>query len=178
MTGGRQIARRLIRWPSAPAACQRRCCMGGLQRLQPPIEVARLDRPNICVDNHPDLGSLGRRDDAFDNRRVIAAIAAVISAGSMIGGKSSCTGRARRGAMIRSKQSRIAVGSPSRANSIALRVSASTPPSSNVSAVREAWFRHPRGLPAGLPDCPLTNGPPGCARPEFAGRIQVSANFL
>jgi len=65
-------------------------------------------------------------------------------------------GRPRRGAMIRSKQSRIAAASPSRASAMAFRVSASTSPSSNASAMRVASFRQPGGLPAGLPDWPFT----------------------
>ena len=100
---------------------------------------------------------------------VTAAIAVAMSAASAIGGKSRCTGRVRRGAMIRSKQSRIAVGSPSRANSMTF----GSPPRPR----RRAKFRRcgqrgsgtPRlaGRVAGLSLDELALR--GCGRPEFAG---------
>jgi hypothetical protein len=66
----------------------------------------------VGLDHHPYLGPLGRRDGAFGNLRVIAAIADAMSAASAIGSRSRSTGRRRRGAMIRSTQSRIATASP------------------------------------------------------------------
>src|SRR6516162_8900979 len=42
--------------------------MGGFQRFQPSVEIARLECPKVCLDNHPYLGPFGRRDRAFGNR--------------------------------------------------------------------------------------------------------------
>src|SRR6516225_1634246 len=61
---------------------------------------------------------------------------------------------------MRSRQSRIAVGSPSRVSATAFRVSASASPSSSNSAARDAWFRHPGGLPAGIAGLALLERPP------------------
>ena len=100
-----------------------------------------------------------------------------MSAASTIGGRSRCTGRARRGAMIRSKQSRIAVGSPSRASAPAFRVSASTSSSRSASAMRVALFRQPAARPAGLPDWPLTKWPSGVRSTCFCRRLSGIGEF-
>ncbi len=76
--------------------------------------------------------------------------------------------RSRRGATVRSRQSRNAAGSPARASSTALLVNAAALPSSNNSAARVARLVEPRGRPPGLPDCPLANGRPRALPAVFA----------
>jgi hypothetical protein len=56
---------------------------------------------------------------------------------------------------VRSRQSRNAVGSPARASSTALRLSAVASPSSNRCAARVDKLIEPRGRPPGFPDCPF-----------------------
>jgi hypothetical protein len=87
-------------------------------------------------------------------------IAPRMSAALLIGGRESSTGRSRRGATVRSRQSRNAVGSPARASSTALRLSAVASPSSNSCAARVDRLIEPRGRPPGFPDCPFANGRP------------------
>jgi hypothetical protein len=71
---------------------------------------------------------------------------------------------------MRSRQSRIAVGSPARASSIALRVNASDSPARNAAAASVALLRDPVCRPAGLPDRPFSYGRPR-ARPGSFGEI-------
>jgi hypothetical protein len=55
---------------------------------------------------------------------------------------------------MRSRHSRIAVGSPARASLTALRVNASDSPARNAAAASVALLREPVQRPAGLPDRP------------------------
>jgi hypothetical protein len=76
-----------------------------------------------------------------------------------IGGNANFTVRSRQGRRMRSRQSRIAVGSPARASSTALRVNASDSPASNAAAASVALLREPLCRP-GLPDRPFSNARP------------------
>jgi hypothetical protein len=60
-----------------------------------------------------------------------------------IGGKANFTVRSRQGRKMRSRQSRIAVGSLKRASSTPLRVNASDSPASNAAAASVALLREP-----------------------------------
>src|SRR6516165_2598441 len=91
---------------------------------------------------------------------VTACTAAEISATFSIGGKVKLTVRSRHRGRIRSVQSRIGVGSPSRASSTALRIRASDSPTSSAAAASVALLREPVRRPAGLPDRPFSNGRP------------------
>ena len=70
-----------------------------------------------------------------------------MSAALSIGGRASSTERSRRGATVRSRQSRKAVGSPARASSTALRLNAVASPSSSSCAARVDRLIEPRGRP-------------------------------
>ena len=77
-----------------------------------------------------------------------------------IGGNANFTVRSRQGRRMRSRQSRIAVGSPTRASSTALRVNASDSRARNAAAASVALLREPVCRPAGLPDRPFSYGRP------------------
>src|SRR6202011_1828086 len=91
------------------------------------------------------------------NAEVTAFIAGAMSAALSIGGSWNLTVRSRHGAKMRSRQSRIAVGSPASASSTALRVKASDSPSSSAAATLVALLREPIRRPAGFPDRPFSN---------------------
>src|SRR5205823_15085320 len=110
----------------------------------------------ICDSANPSPGVMPPRPTAS----ATAFIAPRISAALLVGGRESSTDRSRRGATVRSRQSRSAVGSPARASSTALRLSAVASPSSNSCAARVDRFIAPRGRPPGFPDCPFANGRP------------------
>src|SRR5947209_7164594 len=95
-------------------------------------------------------------------------IAPRMSAALLIGGRESSTERSRRGATVRSRQSRNAVGSPARASSTALRLSAVASPSSNSCAARVDRLIEPRGRPPGFPDRPFANRRPRTLLPAIA----------
>ena len=89
----------------------------GLDQLQTPFEIAGLDRPDKSVDHRPDRRRFaGGVITPPASAEVTAFIAPAMSAALSIAGKTNLT--------VRSRQSRMAVGSPTRASS-ALRVNAS-----------------------------------------------------
>jgi len=126
-----------------------------LQLPQPVFKIARIDRPqklSIIWDiANPSPGVMSPRPTAPATTLIAPRISAVLR----IGGKASSTDRSRRGATVRSRQSRKAAGSPASASSTALPVSAVASPSSSSSAARVARFVEPQGRPAGLPDWPF-----------------------
>ncbi len=83
---------------------------------------------------------------------VTASIAARRSAALCSGGSAKCTGRSRRGPMMRLRQNRAMTPSPPLASSIAPRNSGRVSQSSISSAIIVARLRVPGRLPAGLPD--------------------------
>jgi hypothetical protein len=91
-----------------------------------------------------------------------------------IGGNANFTVRSRQGGKMRSRQSRIAVGSPPRASSTALCVNASDSPARNAAAASVS--REPVRRPAGLPDRPFSYGRPR-ARPGTSGE-NLSTVFI
>ena len=64
------------------------------------------------------------------------------------------------GRQERSRQSRNAVGSPTKANSTALRAKVSASPASSAAAAIAVLLRQPTRRPSGLPDRPFSNGRP------------------
>jgi hypothetical protein len=84
-----------------------------------------------------------------------------------IGGKANFTERSRRGGRMRSRQRRIAVGSPAKASSTALRVNALDSPASNAAAASVAFLREPVFRPAALPDPPSRTAVYGRPVPLF-----------
>jgi hypothetical protein len=137
----------------------------GLDELQAPLKVTRLDCPHKDVDDRRYRGRLARRDCSANKREVTAFIAPAISAALSIGGGANFTVRSQHGGRIRSRQSRIAVGSPTRARSMALRVRASDSPSSSAAAAMDSLLRQPVRRPLGLLDWPFSKRPP--ARPRL-----------
>jgi len=115
---------------------------------------------SIGVDHRRDRRRLARRDHARGECGGDDFIAGAMSAALSIGGKTNFTVRSRHRGRMRSMHSRNAVGSPTSANSTALRVNASASPASSNRAARLTWSRQPRGRPAGLPDRPFSNGRP------------------
>jgi hypothetical protein len=97
----------------------------GLDDLEAPFEVARLDRPDEGVDQRRYRGRFARVMAPAASAEVTAFIAGPISAALSIGGNSNLTVRSRQGGRTRSMQSRIAVGSPARASSTVLLVKTS-----------------------------------------------------
>jgi hypothetical protein len=95
-----------------------------------------------------------------------------------IGGTASWIGRSRRGAMMRSRQSRNAPSLPPRASSTAFRLSASASLSNSASAASVALLRAPAGRPAGLPDRPFSNGRPGPLLAVSAANLQPCSSPL
>lgn len=94
--------------------------------------IARRKLSIICDSANPSPGVMPPRPTAS----ATALIAPRMSAALLIGGRDSSTERSRRGATVRSRQSRKAVGSPARASSTALRLSAVASPSSSSCAAR------------------------------------------
>jgi hypothetical protein len=74
---------------------------------------------------------------------------------------------------MRSRQSRIAVGSPPRASSTARRVNASDSPARNAAAASVALLREPVRRPSGLRDRPFLYGRPR-ARPGGFGESPLA----
>jgi hypothetical protein len=68
--------------------------IGGFQRFQLSLEIARLECPKVSLANHPSLGPFDGVMAPSATAAVIAAIAAATSAGAAIGGRSRCTVRA------------------------------------------------------------------------------------
>ena len=131
-----------------------------LDELQVPVEIARLDRPDKVSTTAAIVAASPGVIAPSANAEVTAFIAAAISAALSIGGSANLTVRSRQAGRIRSRQSRIAVGSPTSASSTALRVKASDSPSSNAAAAMVVLLREPVRRPAGLPERPLSNGRP------------------
>jgi hypothetical protein len=104
--------------PRTLAACRLRV----LQLPQAIIEIARVDCPQEAFDH---LRQREPLDAAAPDR-----VGDGLYRAKDIGGRASSTERSRRGATVRSRQSRKAVGSPARASSTALRLSAVASPSS------------------------------------------------
>src|SRR5271165_1061393 len=138
--------------------------------LQAPFEVARLDRADKGVDYCRYRARLAWRDYAAGQSRgdrlhrggdvVGLQPTGFVPCGLSIGGSANLTVRSRHGGRIRSRHSRMAVGPPTSAKSIAFWVKASDPASSNAAAASVALFRDPARRPAGLPDRPFWNGRP------------------
>jgi hypothetical protein len=89
------------------------------------------------------LEGLVGRDGALRRRLDDRPIAAAMSEALRIGGTASWIGRSRRGAMMRSRQSRSAPSLPPRASSTAFRLSASASLSKSASAASVALLRAP-----------------------------------
>jgi hypothetical protein len=88
-------------------------------------------------------------------------------------GNLNSTGRPLLGGNRRSRQSRRAVLSPSKALSISLRVIALASPSRSASARTVALLRAPLGLPFGLPLLPRSNGQPRCFAAVFSAWLNA-----
>ena len=133
------------------------CCLRVLQLPQAIVEIARVDRPQKAFDHLRQREPLAGGDAAAPDR-VGDHLYRAEDVGRAVDRRQSELDRTV--AARRSRQSRNAVGSPARASSTALRLSAVASPSSNSCAARVDRLIEPRGRPPGFPDCPFANGRP------------------
>ena len=161
-----------------PVRIRTACCLRVLQLPQAIVEIARVDRPQKAFDHLRQREPLAGGDAAAPDR-VGDHLYRAKDVGSAVDRRQRELDRpvaARR--TVRSRQSRKAVGSPARASSTALRLSAVASPSSNSCAARVDRLIEPRGRPPGFPDRPFANGRPRTLLPVvavFCSKISVIA---
>jgi hypothetical protein len=104
----------IVQFDPAPTTPVRRAATleAGLGELQAPVEIARLDRPDKGVDPAAILSASPDVIAPAASAEVTAFVAAAISEALSISASMKLTAGSRQGGRMRSRQGRMAVGSP------------------------------------------------------------------